>query len=166
MSLSSQKYRFGIRDLGSEIWDPGSGKKLFRIPGPGSRIQGKKGTGSRIRIRNTAAEAGEDSEMSRKRGGKGSRSGRYGGGTARSDSRGRKERNQRYRCWRRCTEKNSCHGVLKDTFSCVELPKMLEVFKEKNFKNVCSRQNKDFGWLTKFPGKFPKIKIRTSCLVA
>jgi hypothetical protein len=55
---------------------------------------------------------------------------------------------------------------LKDTFSCVELPKMLEVFKEKNFKNVCSRQNKDFGRLTKFPGKFPKIKIRTSCLVA
>jgi hypothetical protein len=34
------------------IWDPGSGKNLFRIPDPGSR--GQKGTGSRIRIRNTA----------------------------------------------------------------------------------------------------------------
>jgi hypothetical protein len=41
---------FGIRDLGSEIWDPE--KNLFRIPDPGSR--GQKGTGSRIRIRNTA----------------------------------------------------------------------------------------------------------------
>jgi hypothetical protein len=41
LSLSSQKYGFGIRD-------PGSGKKLF--PDPGSR--GQKGTGSRIRIRN------------------------------------------------------------------------------------------------------------------
>ncbi len=28
------------------IWDPGSGKNLFRIPNPGSR--GRKGTGSRI----------------------------------------------------------------------------------------------------------------------
>jgi hypothetical protein len=28
------------------IWDPGSGKNLFRIPHPGSR--GQKGTGSRI----------------------------------------------------------------------------------------------------------------------
>jgi hypothetical protein len=33
------------------VWDPGSGKNLFRIPDPGSR--GQKGTGSRIRIRNT-----------------------------------------------------------------------------------------------------------------
>jgi hypothetical protein len=28
------------------VWDPGSGKNLFRIPEPGSR--GQKGTGSRI----------------------------------------------------------------------------------------------------------------------
>jgi hypothetical protein len=33
------------------VWDPGSGKNLFRNPDPGSR--GQKGTGSRIRIRNT-----------------------------------------------------------------------------------------------------------------
>jgi hypothetical protein len=33
------------------VWDPGSGKNLFRILDPGSR--GQKGTGSRIRIRNT-----------------------------------------------------------------------------------------------------------------
>jgi hypothetical protein len=33
------------------VWDPGSGKNLFRIPDPGSR--GLKSTGSRIRIRNT-----------------------------------------------------------------------------------------------------------------
>ncbi len=31
------------------IWDPGSGKNLFRIPDPG----GQKGPESRIRIRNT-----------------------------------------------------------------------------------------------------------------
>jgi hypothetical protein len=35
------------------VWDPGSGKNLFRIPDPGSR--GQKGTGSQIRIPNTAA---------------------------------------------------------------------------------------------------------------
>jgi hypothetical protein len=35
-----------VRDPGSEIWDPGSGKNLFRIPDLGSR--GQKGTGSRI----------------------------------------------------------------------------------------------------------------------
>jgi hypothetical protein len=29
------KYGFGIRDPGSEIRDPGSGKNLFRIPDPG-----------------------------------------------------------------------------------------------------------------------------------
>jgi hypothetical protein len=46
LSLSSQKYGFGIRD-------PVSGKKP--IPDPGSR--GQKGTGSRIRIRNTGAQA-------------------------------------------------------------------------------------------------------------
>jgi len=43
LSLSSQKYGFGIRD---------PEKNPFRIPDPGSR--GQKGTGSRIRIRNTA----------------------------------------------------------------------------------------------------------------
>jgi hypothetical protein len=32
LSLSSQKYGFGIRDPGS---DPGSGKNLFWIPDPG-----------------------------------------------------------------------------------------------------------------------------------
>ena len=35
------------------VWDPGSGKNLFRIPDPGSR--GQKGTGSRIQIRNTGS---------------------------------------------------------------------------------------------------------------
>jgi hypothetical protein len=35
LSLSSQKYEFGIRDPGSEIRDPGSGINLFRIPDPG-----------------------------------------------------------------------------------------------------------------------------------
>jgi hypothetical protein len=45
LSLSSQKYRLGIRD-------PGSGIRKKPIPDPGSR--GQKGTGSRIRIRNTA----------------------------------------------------------------------------------------------------------------
>jgi hypothetical protein len=43
LSISSQKYGFGIRDLGS-------GKNLFRIPDPG----GQKGTGSRKR--NTASK--------------------------------------------------------------------------------------------------------------
>jgi adenylate kinase len=41
LSLSSQKYGFGIRD-------PGSGKTYS-----GSGLRGQKGTGSRIRIRNT-----------------------------------------------------------------------------------------------------------------
>jgi hypothetical protein len=40
LSLSSQKYGFGIRDPEKPIPDPGS--------------RGQKGTGSRIRIRNTA----------------------------------------------------------------------------------------------------------------
>jgi hypothetical protein len=35
LSLSSQKYEFGIRDPGSEIRDPGSGINLSRIPDPG-----------------------------------------------------------------------------------------------------------------------------------
>jgi hypothetical protein len=35
LSIISQKYGFGIRDPGSEIRDPGSGKNLFRIPDPG-----------------------------------------------------------------------------------------------------------------------------------
>ncbi len=39
LSLTSQKYRFGIRDQ----------EKTY----PGSRFRGQKGTGSRIRIRNT-----------------------------------------------------------------------------------------------------------------
>ncbi len=54
LSLSSQKYGFGnrdprsgIRDLGSEIWDPICGTNLFRISDPGPRSQ--KGTGSGIR---------------------------------------------------------------------------------------------------------------------
>ncbi len=47
VSLTSQKYGFGIRD-------PGSGKNLFRLPDPGSGSRGQKCTGSRIRIRNTA----------------------------------------------------------------------------------------------------------------
>jgi hypothetical protein len=45
LSLSSQKYGFGIRDPGSGIR-----QKPIRILDPGSR--GQKGTGSRIRIRN------------------------------------------------------------------------------------------------------------------
>jgi hypothetical protein len=31
------------------VWDPGSGKNLFRIADPGSGPRGQKGTGSRIR---------------------------------------------------------------------------------------------------------------------
>jgi hypothetical protein len=46
LSLSSQKYGFGIRDPRSGIRDPEK-----TIPEPGSR--GQKGIGSRIRIRNT-----------------------------------------------------------------------------------------------------------------
>ncbi len=45
LSLSSQKYGFGIRDPGSEI------REKKPILDPGSR--GQKGTGSRIRIPNT-----------------------------------------------------------------------------------------------------------------
>jgi hypothetical protein len=44
LSLSSQKYGFGIQDPRSEM-------RKKPIPDPGSR--GQKGTGSRIRIRNT-----------------------------------------------------------------------------------------------------------------
>jgi hypothetical protein len=40
-----------VWDPGSEIWDPGSGKNLFRIPDPG--IKKAPDPGSRIRIRNT-----------------------------------------------------------------------------------------------------------------
>ena len=47
LSLSSQKYGFGIRDPASEIRDP---EKIYS----GSR--GQKGTLSRIRIRNTASK--------------------------------------------------------------------------------------------------------------
>jgi hypothetical protein len=36
------------------VWDPGSGKNLFRIPDPG--VKKAPDTGSRIRIRNTANE--------------------------------------------------------------------------------------------------------------
>ncbi len=54
LSLSSQKYGFGIRDLGNR--DQGSGKNLFRIPDPGVKKAPDPGSGSRIRIRlrNTA----------------------------------------------------------------------------------------------------------------
>jgi hypothetical protein len=46
LSLSSQKYGFGIRDPRSGIRDPASGIREKHIPDPGSR--GQKGTGSRI----------------------------------------------------------------------------------------------------------------------
>jgi len=46
MSLSSQKYGFGIRDPGSEIRDQGSGKNLFRIPDPGVKKAPVPGSGS------------------------------------------------------------------------------------------------------------------------
>jgi hypothetical protein len=39
LSLSSKKYGFGIQDPGSEIWDPGSGMNLFRIPDPGPGVK-------------------------------------------------------------------------------------------------------------------------------
>jgi hypothetical protein len=59
LSLSSQKYGFGIRDPGSEIRDPEktySGSQIpdpgvKKAPDPGSRIPDP---GSQIRIRNTA----------------------------------------------------------------------------------------------------------------
>ncbi len=44
------------------VWDPGSGKNLFRIQDPGSR--GQKSTGSRIRIRNTAKYLNSSSSSS------------------------------------------------------------------------------------------------------
>jgi hypothetical protein len=44
LSISSQKYRFGIRDPRSGIWDP----EKKPIPGPGFGSRGQKGTGSRI----------------------------------------------------------------------------------------------------------------------
>jgi hypothetical protein len=46
LSLSSQKYSFGIQD-------PRSGIQKKPIPDPGSGSRGKKCTGSWIRIRNT-----------------------------------------------------------------------------------------------------------------
>jgi hypothetical protein len=56
LSLSSQKYEFGIRDprfgiRNEPIPDPGS--RGQKGPNPGSRIRNTEGTGSRIRIRNT-----------------------------------------------------------------------------------------------------------------
>ncbi len=42
----SQKYGFGIWDLGSGIWGPGSGKNLFRIPDPGVKKAPDPGSGS------------------------------------------------------------------------------------------------------------------------
>jgi hypothetical protein len=39
MTITSQKYRFGI-------WDPGSGKNLFRIPDPGVKKGTYTGSGS------------------------------------------------------------------------------------------------------------------------
>jgi hypothetical protein len=49
------------------VWDPGSGKNLFRISYPESR--GQKGTGFRIRIRNIAfnKETRGDTKMGRQR---------------------------------------------------------------------------------------------------
>ncbi len=46
MSISSQKYGFGIRDPTSEIQNPGSGKNLFRIPDPGVKKAPDPGSGS------------------------------------------------------------------------------------------------------------------------
>jgi hypothetical protein len=46
LSLSSQKYGFGIRDPRSGIRDPGSGKNLFRIPNPGVKKAPDPGSGS------------------------------------------------------------------------------------------------------------------------
>jgi hypothetical protein len=46
LSLSSEKYGLGIRDPGSEIRDPGSGKNLFRIPDPGVKKEPDPGSGS------------------------------------------------------------------------------------------------------------------------
>ncbi len=51
LSLSSQKFGFGIRNSRSGIRDSRSGIRKKPIPDAGSR--GQKGTGSRIRIRNT-----------------------------------------------------------------------------------------------------------------
>jgi hypothetical protein len=44
LSLSSQKYGFGIRD-------PGSGKTLFRIPDPGVKKAPDPGSGSATLIK-------------------------------------------------------------------------------------------------------------------
>jgi hypothetical protein len=55
LSLSTQKYGFGIRD-------PRSGIRKKPIPDPGSR--GQKGTGSRIRIRNTGKKLILDDNLS------------------------------------------------------------------------------------------------------
>jgi hypothetical protein len=58
LSLSSQKYGFGIRDPRSGIRDPRSGiwdpEKPISDFGSGSR--GQKGTGSRIRLRNIGCD--------------------------------------------------------------------------------------------------------------
>jgi hypothetical protein len=51
LSLSSQKYGFGIRDPGSEIRDPEKTYSGIRIPDPG--VKKAPDPGSRIRIRNT-----------------------------------------------------------------------------------------------------------------
>jgi hypothetical protein len=46
LSLSSQKYGFGIRDPGTKIQDPRSGIRKKPIPDPGSRGQKDPGSGS------------------------------------------------------------------------------------------------------------------------
>ncbi len=89
LSLSSQKYGFGIQDPRSEIWDPGSGIRKKPIPDPGSGFRGQKGTGSRIRIRNTdenALIALRGPVGGRGRGGPGWVRGELGGGDDRQSS--------------------------------------------------------------------------------
>ncbi len=49
LSLSSQKYRFGVRDPRSGIRDPGSGKNLFRIPDPGVKKAPDPGSATLVR---------------------------------------------------------------------------------------------------------------------
>jgi hypothetical protein len=50
--IATKLSKIWVWDPGSEIWDPGSGKNLFRIPDPG--VKKPPDLGYRIRIRNTA----------------------------------------------------------------------------------------------------------------